>query len=478
MDEHLRKLTEMAVSAGEKRVSLQTGFLHLKYHAEHEETHHTIPLVENFLFILALFRTKTIENITRAKSLMEKLLHFQSENGNFPVYLHEYPATSDNYLSVKIYYSLYWIFQGFQQILGNDLRQKAQDALIKLANHSLQLLENKNPPSHIRFQIASQALSMGKLFNIKDFESVGEKLLNEFTTCTKDWYEPRVLSELITALQLPLVQNPLFWDHLHLNWNVNLNAYCGPSVLEYQTGLEPEVTLYDLFMGCFSGNYSKRALKDSSLHLHAALVQPLVTPIVRPINLSRSGKLENSVYSVVVNQHYSYAFIEQQAVLNKAKDKGFSPFKLMWGSLDRLHTLITEGGNSKKITLTANSNTLEFLFTLSDVPELEDKEKSREISFYFDLFEKSSVKIEGFSATTFKLHEKVEVIVDGLKFSLKFEIAKGTGQFLGHFMRGNRPSQIANNGKERFAAYDWQLFLRTIRRPQDSECVIKVTLEL
>jgi hypothetical protein len=481
MDEYLRKLIDMAAVAGEKRTSAQTGYLHLKYHAEHEDVQHTIPFVENFLFILALFRTKNIENITRAKGLLEKLLHFQGIDGNFPVYLHEYPVATDHYLSVQLLAPFYWIFQGFQQILGNELKNKVESSFIKLIKHSLQTASMKNPPFVIRFQIACGALAIGKLLGLKDVEMDGEKFLKEFNTITKEWFQPRSLSDLLAALQMitNTIESPfaLFWDHIFLIWHTGLNAYSGPSVLEYQSGLEPEVTLYDLYMGYFSGKFSKRALKDSAVHLQAALIQPLDKQLDDSIKENWNGNIEDSSFSVVSKEKYSFAFIEQREVLNPAKDKGFSPFKLIWGGSDRLHTLTTEGGNSKNISFSESQGVLEFLFHLSEVPELEDKEKSREISFYFDLFDKSSVKIEGFSATTFKLGEKIDVNVDGFKFSLKFELVQGEGQFLGHFMRGNRPSQIANKGKERFAAYDWQLFLRTIRRPQ-TECVIKATIEL
>ena len=79
-------------------------------------------------------------------------------------------------------------------------------------------------------------------------------------------------------------------------------------------------------------------------------------------------------------------------------------------------------------------------------------------------------------ATTFQVNEEVEVDTDGLKFTLQFEVVKGSGQFLGHFMRGNRPQQIANKGSRRFEAFDQQIFLRTLRR--DPECTVRATITL
>lgn len=484
MDEHLRKLIDLAVVAGEARLSSQTDYIHLKYHAQPDEIQYTIPVVENFLYALALFRTRSIENITKAKTLIEKILYFQATNGNFPQYLHEYPDCKDHYLAVQLLAPLYWIMHGFQQILGADLKNKVENCLNKLLNYCLAVQEDKNPPYFIRLRIAAAAFAIGKLLNLDDLKLVAEKRLQEFDSLHKEWFEPKYLADLVVSLQMVdpnLSQNFMkgFKDHLYQTWHQSLCSYSGPKMLEYQAGFEPEVTLYDLLMGYFSKKFSKRALKSDPCHLACALIQPMNDELLSFVAQNDwSGQIGDQEFVVRQDEKYSYAFTSQLQEWSPAKDKGFSPFKLIWGDADRLHNLITEGGNSKIISFSKNENCLEFLFHLAEVPELEDKEKSREISFYFDLFEKSSVKIEGFTATTFKLGEEVQVEVDGFKFTLKFELETGQGQFLGHFMRGNRPSQIANKGSQRFAAFDWQLFLRTIRRPQDMECVIKATLKL
>jgi len=486
MDENLRKLIELAVLAGDRRMSTQTDYVHLKHHALPEEIQYTIPIVENYLFALSLFRTKSIENITKAKTLIEKLAFFQGSNGNFPVYLHETPECKDHYLAVQLLAPIYWICQGFQQILGLELKQRLQSTLLKLITYCLSISSNqeKHPPYFIRMRIAAASLAIGKLFSFDDLILKGQSLIKEFETPTNEWFEPKYLADLMVSSQMvntdfskSFLKN--FWTHICQTWHQGLNSYIGPKLLEYQAGFEPEVTLYDLFLGYFTGNFSKRALKDDPLHLSASLIQATNDKIddVAPLK-SWTGDLKSQSFQMVREDTHAFAFTTQNETWNPAQDKGFSPFRLSWGSLNRIHTLVTEGGNSRNISFSKDGNQLEFLFNLGELPELEDKEKSREISFYFDLFEKCSVKIEGFSATTFKIGEEVQVKVDGFNFTLKFELVKGEGQFLGHFMRGNRPSQIANKGTQRFAAFDWQLFLRTIRRPKNMECVIKVVLKL
>ncbi len=472
MNEFFRKLIDLSVASGNKHLSTQTDYIHLKYHALNEDSHLTIPLVENFLYALALFRTKSVENVTKAKGMVEKLLHFQSPQGNFPVYLHEYPECKDNYLSIQLLPPLYWILQNFSQVLGGDLKAKIENALLKLLKYTLNATKDKNLPYFMRVQVAASAFAIGKLLNVNVFLEEGDKQLQEFKSIPKDAFDPKDLSHMIVASQMinPDLSKsfiPNFIEHLSKTWDKKLNAYKGPSSFENQVEFEPESTLYDLFMGCLTSKFSKRALKDAPFHLMASLIQETSDELIDCPN-EWEDIIDDKKFMVSTNEKYSFAISEER----------LSPFKLMWGDLNRLHTLKIEGGNSKNVTFSKKDNTLELLFDLGEVPELEDKEKSREIAFYFDLFDNTSVKIEGLRATTFQLNENVAVEVDGFHFSLKFEIVEGDGQFLGHFMRGNRPSQIANKGKMRFSAFDNQLFLRTIRRPASKACVIKATLFL
>src|ERR1700737_1946760 len=105
-DEPIRQLTELAVNAGRSFQSSQTGFVHHYYHAENDQDAHAIPLLENFLFALALLRTKTAENMTEAKTMIDRLLWFQSpceeSKGNFPIYLHDYPLCRDWWLGIHL----------------------------------------------------------------------------------------------------------------------------------------------------------------------------------------------------------------------------------------------------------------------------------------------------------------------------------------------------------------------------------------
>src|SRR3990167_7288503 len=90
---------DLAVTAGRKRQSPRTGFVHM--HPD-EAASDTIPIYENFCFVLALFRQKTAESVSEAKQLLERLLCFQTSNGNFPLYIHDYPRCWDLLLPLKL----------------------------------------------------------------------------------------------------------------------------------------------------------------------------------------------------------------------------------------------------------------------------------------------------------------------------------------------------------------------------------------
>ncbi len=103
-------MNNLALLAGRKRQSPQTGFIHHCY--EDANSRDTIPLFENFCFALALFRTHIVEHVLEGKALLEKLLPFQVGD-NFPVYLHEYPTCRHPYLGEKIYPIFHWIQKEF-----------------------------------------------------------------------------------------------------------------------------------------------------------------------------------------------------------------------------------------------------------------------------------------------------------------------------------------------------------------------------
>lgn len=86
-------LLDLIVKAGRSRLGARTGLIH---------DGETIPIYENFCFCLSLFRQKTVDAITEGKALLSRLLAFQTADGNFPAYLHDYPSCFDFRLRLKV----------------------------------------------------------------------------------------------------------------------------------------------------------------------------------------------------------------------------------------------------------------------------------------------------------------------------------------------------------------------------------------
>ena len=114
-----RELVDRIIHLGRGMQSPQTGLIHLNYQAFPEEQQYSIPFVENFLFSLALLRSRLAENIQEAKQILGRLLEFQVEN--FPVYLDEYPRCSSRYIGLDLLPSIYQILKVFRSVLGKDL---------------------------------------------------------------------------------------------------------------------------------------------------------------------------------------------------------------------------------------------------------------------------------------------------------------------------------------------------------------------
>lgn len=482
-EESLRQLIELAVSYGRKQQSVQTGFLHYYHHAK-EELHHTIPIVENFLFALALLRSKTVDHINEAKDLLAKLLHFQNrlndlnEEGNFPFYLHEFPLCKDRSVSLHVAMALYYILKQFHSVLGQDLKTKLEEALVRSLQHTSRWQSEKSGSYLLSLKCAALSQASGKLLSLSDLETYGKNQLEQLTHQPDhlSWHSPAALGQIYTALSLvyeDLNQSPWnhFWGHLIHTWHAPTCTYMGPAIKEWQDGYEPQVTLYDLIMGYLSGSFSKRSLQEAPAHLEAVLILPSRAEFLPNINqpLSIKGNFDNASWNLYQNHSIAYSTVTSQDIKN---DKGFQPLRIIWGNSNRTHTLSVQG--SQHVTFEHLLDRLHLFFELNGPPDCEDREKSRELIFFIDAPESWQFFVDGQKASTFRIEDTLSFHSDSKQFFLNFSLEEGSGNFSGHCMLGNRPSQLAIKGKQRFDAFDWQLFLRTLTRTDS--CRIKATL--
>lgn len=453
---NLRNLREMALQAGRARQQPQTGYVHCHYR-DLNAVPLTIPTLENFLFALALLQSKTAEQMTEAKELLEKLLHFHKEG--FPVYLHEYPHCSDPLLCTKLLAPLYWIQKGFNTVLGESLRMQLTTVSKELLNESL----TKEAPYHLALRTATAAVAFGHLYGDAALEERGEKLLQELQAQGKTpaWEMPDKVAHMLVGLQMvysDISESPWsdFWDHLGKTWSSCIGAYVGAPLKIFQDGYEPQVTPYDLYMSYLSEVLPERLLRDTPVHLHAALIQP------------HEKKLpsDEEAKSVV-------RLLDEVRPANPSRGKGYIPWRLIWGTAARVHTLECQGGNLEKISEGKGG----LLVELGPIPEPDNRQRNRELAFCLDNHPEAKITVNGQPATVFYPGDQLTIKSGELEIGMVVHLYEGAGEFVGHLSPGNRSSQLRTKGEGRFDAYDWQIALRTVRRQEPCTLHVEITVD-
>jgi hypothetical protein len=501
-NETMRQLIDLAIRSGRKKQSAQTGYIHYCHQVAEDEKHDSIPIYENLLFALALLRSRTSENVLEAKTLIEGLLHFQLHDGiyagNFPKYLHEYPNCNQRLLGASLLPSLYWIHKSFHHILGNELKQRLEETLLTLTQYSLQTLQEKPAPYTLTLKIAASSKAVGHLLNLKSLEDQGSHLLSELLPKTNSnaFFCPAELADCVIALQMvyPVISNSPWehlWKHLALTWHQPTGNYIGPSLKEFQCGSESEPTQYDLLMGYLTKSLSQRSLGDQLFHLQAALIQPTEDHLLPPqYPVTYNGDINGHAWQIFKTHQYAYSCFATEEISNPT-EKGLHPLRLIWGNADRLHTFVCQGGNSQSVKFETVEDGLDLLFTLDTPLPQDDKEKSREIGFYFDAHQEIQFSTLDLPTNTFQIGDKLQLAFPGINLEMQFTIEDGEGReggkvregsegtierFFGHIMPGNRPSQLSikGNHSHHCPAYDWQVFLRTLERK--GQCLVRVKI--
>lgn len=488
----MRRLLELAVNYGRKHRSSQTGYLHYCY-GNPEEPHLPIPLYENFLLALALLRTRLVENIQEAKVLLEGLIHFQNKvpgslgEGNFPIYIHDYPICKDRFVGAHLVLPLYWILKNFSQVIGHELKKKLENAFIDVLNHSLKTHEEKPAPYPIALKIAAAAKAGGDLLHEHSLQLKGEQLLEklvqspDYTT----WYSPSTLGTMLTALIMAYPKlsdspwSPL-WKYLSETWHRHTGTYIGPALRLSQEGHEPKVTTYDLIMGYLTGVFSARVLKENPAHLEAVLIpayEDILPNLQFPVVLE--GNVSGDKWLVHHDERIAYSIIDKEnRPLNPPTENGYHPLRIIWGDLNKVHSLVCQGGNCRAIHGSARDGNIILLADLGTLVEVEDKEKSREVVFFIDVQDEMGFLVEDHKSSTFQMGETLSIKDSQCSFTLAFLQEEGQGKFLGHRMLGNRPSQVANKGQKRYEAYDWMIFPRTIRRTEPCQLKVEISYSM
>lgn len=479
-----KQMIEMALNAGRHFQSKQTGFVHYFHQAREGDPHQAISLYHNFLFVLALFRSRIIENINEGKGLLDRLLIFQNQleksKGNFPVYLHDYPNCWDHFLGIYLLTPFFWILKYFGHILGQELKGKVEVAAKALFNYAAKLESEKKLPFYVHTRLSASKLAFGELWkDVNLLESGNRCLQNLQEQGDMDaWDSTESLSHLLIGLQMVysnIKDSPWqnFWKYVVKTWHYKTCTYIGPCIKEKQLREEPQVSLYDYLMNYFSGQNAARIKILQISQLEAALIHPSETVIENGSPLHLKGIQDSNQWSVLNEKEWGLTLLEWNGGSTPI-EKIFTPFRFVFGDSMRAHTFVSQGNHCNKINYALEGSEVSLFFHSTEDADLENRDRQKEINFYLDFHEGMQFFVAGASSNTFKLGEKVEIRSGSQKIEMVFDCLEGDGQFLGHISKGNRPSQIDPKGDNKFHAYDWHFFIRTVRRK--GKCVLRARI--
>lgn len=476
-----RQPVGLAISAGRRYQSGQTGFVHHNYSPYDAETADTIPVYENLLWSLALLRTRVMDSMQEGKALIGKILHFQSDPdgpnaGSFPIYLHQYPVGRDRHLGVHLLAPLYWIVHDFGSVLGEELNSGIDRAVKILLSSCQRTLEESDLSYLHSVQYSATMLAWARLLEDKPEADAAERKLERLRQQGIDssWCSSQTLGQLLSVLVMvypDLSKSPwdLFWDYLGKTWHRQSCSYVGPALEERQRGLEPQPSVYDLFMGHYSGCYSYRSFDMHPFQLQAALIPRLEVKLQAiEYPLIEASKVGEEKFLLVHHEAWAYTVLEQKNIPEPTWQRRHHPFRLIWGSRTRTHSCVMQGGNAQAIDFKmVEPNLLELCLDLCD-PEA-SRDSTKDLAFFVDDHDLLKKSVAGKPSTTFQLGEEVTLEADDLTLRLVVQAEAldkddADNQLFGCIHPGNRPAQTSLRGADRFKAFDNSVFIRSVRR--------------
>ena len=441
----LRSLIDLACRTGKKFCAQKSGYV--------TDEEGNICLYDNFLFVLALFRTKSHEHIQEGAKLLEKLLYLQQSFseleffGAYPLFLHDFPTRCDRQTSVRILRVLFWIKKEFCHVLCKKLVKKLEVAVGRLLAYCQKELELYDLPIHLECSIEALLFA----FDVKKASA---------TTVQEDalvMLDPECLAELIASYQVApsLCDFSPLWRHLTKSWHAPSCSYAGPGFSLYQEGYEPKVTLYDYYMALFTENFAKRTDNEMLHALSAALVwqEHALEESVLPHH--DHGQYKGFTWSRYCCTLYAVSCIKGSP--DPKQKPVFYPFYL----ISATHTLVMQPHIGSLVAYTCEGKSVKMEIDFAKECFAQEKEVPKVLSFWFDNTSKTNLTIQGTKASCFSLEEPVNITLSELQITLRCRQVFGDGQFLWHVIRSNRPSQKRTN--EKFQAYDVELFLRPLR---------------
>jgi len=457
----VRILVEQAVRAAKIHTSEHTGFVTDQYGR--------IALYDNFLFVLALFRTKSQEHVQEGIKLLEKLLYFQQRfsdvaaHGAFSVFLHDYPLYVDLRTSIRILRVLYWLQKEFRHVLSRPFMKKIDEAIEDLAAYCKNEYEAHDLPLYLALSIEALLFAFSKIEVSRIVIQKQELAL----------LSPEYLAECIASYHVAptLCKYGPLWPYLTESLYVPSLLYAGPAFSLEQEGSEPKVSLYDYYMAVFKENLTKRVQGDALHVLQGALVRNAheLQEKVLPAQVHESiGEFSWSRYC---KEAFSISCITGVPLAHQKRN--FFPFYLV----SQRHTLVMQQSVGTVEGYSYDDKKITFEVSFEKELFLQEKELPKVLCFWFDNTSSTKLTVGGEKASCIPLTESMDITLSSLQIAMTAKKLSGDGEFVWHVIRSNRPSQVSIPGaKERQKAYDVELFLRPLRATQD--CRIEFVLTL
>jgi hypothetical protein len=422
------RASDLSFSAGRRRQSPRTGYVH--FFRGDEAASDTIPLYENFCFALSLFEQKKADCALEAKDLLARLFAFQTLEGNFPLYLHDFPRCYDGCQGLKIGPILIRILKEFGPILSEEEKKSLRSGLERIVQFA-----QKRPLEPM------WALRLSAL--------VYELWQTPFSVPTLDFsfLSQAELWEYAVTLQWAC---PLFLPFFH----AGLNRFMGPSYGETAQGLQLASSLLD-----WAAAPDKNA-QDASLQLQL--------PALKQVHLTdQTPPLEWDVKETPESSLWLWKGGEIPSTLT-------SLLRMVWKEKEKVHSLVLPP-SSFTWRAEIQDHRVEMLIYLPPLQEM-GREDLFEVAFFVDASPEIALFIEGQKGTLFHLQDRVSIETASQKITLRFEQIEGEAQFCGHLFRSNRPGQLSLSGPLKYEAYDWKIGLRTLRR--SAPCTLRIEMEV
>ncbi|MES2199476.1 MAG: hypothetical protein V4489_04855 [Chlamydiota bacterium] len=412
-EDQKRKIIELALQSARKRLSPQTGYIHLYAEDPYNVRQDTVPSVENFSYVYALFRSKLVENIQEGKNLLDKLLKFEVE-GNYPVYLHQFPTCEDTQLSSLLLPYFFYLTKEFEVALGGVLMGQIEALIARI----VKCLEAKPELSKASFNRLSAFL--GKC-DLSLWHPENPTAWGEWCICAQ-------------MIDYPIEEALSCFDAKHF-------VFTGKTKDRLQEGLEPAVTLLDLFMGEYFQDFSARSSLLHPIHLRASLVHPFLT---------KGVKTKNTPFVAIIEE-------DKRQCLT-----------LYWGDKSHTHSLVVEAKKGSWKVDQKGAHT----FNLEYTPEeaFSTEEESVECALYVSAHKDVHLAINDLQATAFHEGDKLSVTSFLGKVGIRF--FSENGNWIGHISKANRSFQRRTEG---YSAHDWKIGWRTLRRTKGAKVNIAVT---